>query len=448
MYIKRRTFIRILSFSLIAVIALAGFGIYQFSAAKHFKQTIMHDYSRSFDDLSEHLYNIEAAFDKSQYAATPYQAVRLASEIWRETGAAKTALEGMPTYDWDLGDVSEFLAKAGDYAYYITSQILRGESMTEDETKNLADLAGTASTLANYIGNLRLLVADGAMNLEEEKFSVLGIYETPNDQNVATGEIVSVKEQISGYPELIYDGPFSDHIEKLAPVFLEGKSVVSADEAKERVAKWLNIKAEDISLVGEISSKIESYLFDAPDRAVQVTKLGGYLLSVSCAKTYETENLSVDQAITKAQELFSAMGISGMKESYYMRADGEITINFDKEQDGITDYPDIIKVCVSLEDGSICGYEAYGYMMAHKTRTDTHVVISETEAQKSVSSKLTVKKHGIAIIPTDGKNEVLCHEFVTQTADGRHIIVYVNAKTGVEEMLQILIETEDGTLTM
>jgi hypothetical protein len=54
----------------------------------------------------------------------------------------------------------------------------------------------------------------------------------------------------------------------------------------------------------------------------------------------------------------------------------------------------------------------------------------------------------VAIIPTDGKNEVLCHEFVTETADGRHVLVYVNAKTGIEEMLQILIETDDGTLTV
>ncbi len=97
-----------------------------------------------------------------------------------------------------------------------------------------------------------------------------------------------------------------------------------------------------------------------------------------------------------------------------------------------------------MRDGAVCGDEAFGYMMAHREDRDTRTAISMEEAEKSVSKRLTVTGRGVAVIPTDGKNEVLCYEFVTETPDGRHILVYVNANTGVEEMLQILIETEQG----
>lgn len=130
-----------------------------------------------------------------------------------------------------------------------------------------------------------------------------------------------------------------------------------------------------------------------------------------------------------------------------MLANGELTVNFAYTQDGVTMYPDLIKVSVSMRDGAICGYEAFGYMMAHREDRATQTAISMEEAEKSVSKRLTVTDRGVAVIPTDGKNEVLCYEFVTETPDERHILVYVNAQTGVEEMLQILIETEQGTLT-
>ena len=56
--------------------------------------------------------------------------------------------------------------------------------------------------------------------------------------------------------------------------------------------------------------------------------------------------------------------------------------------------------------------------------------------------------YSLAVIPTSGQNEVFCHEFKMKTGDGQHYIVYVNAETGYEENILILIEDENGTLTL
>ena len=54
----------------------------------------------------------------------------------------------------------------------------------------------------------------------------------------------------------------------------------------------------------------------------------------------------------------------------------------------------------------------------------------------------------MVIIPTDGKNEIFCHEFKCQTADEQHYIIYVGALSGVEEKILILLEDDSGTLAI
>ena len=52
------------------------------------------------------------------------------------------------------------------------------------------------------------------------------------------------------------------------------------------------------------------------------------------------------------------------------------------------------------------------------------------------------------MIPTSGSHEVFCWEFKCETEDGQHLIVYLNALTGAEEKLFLLLEDESGTLVL
>lgn len=70
---------------------------------------------------------------------------------------------------------------------------------------------------------------------------------------------------MSGYPELIYDGPFSDHIEKMEPVFLQDKQLVGADTAKKNVVDWFGVREGEVELAYETASKIPAYVFNVGD---------------------------------------------------------------------------------------------------------------------------------------------------------------------------------------
>ena len=131
-----------------------------------------------------------------------------------------------------------------------------------------------------------------------------------------------------------------------------------------------------------------------------------------------------------------------------MSIDGTVTVNYAYEQGGVVFYTDLIKVEVARDTGDVTGYEAQGYVMHHHERNLPEPQVSAEQAQEKVSKNLTVLSTGLALIPTDGRNEVFVHEFKCEAEDGRHYIVYVNAETGREERVIVLIESENGTLAM
>ena len=107
-----------------------------------------------------------------------------------------------------------------------------------------------------------------------------------------------------------------------------------------------------------------------------------------------------------------------------------------------------MKVSVALDTGTVCGFEAKGYLTAHTLRQLPEVSVSAEEARSAVPETLTVLATQLALVPSEGRYETLCHEFKCTAADGRHYIIYVNAQTGAQHKILILLEDESGALTL
>ncbi len=56
-----------------------------------------------------------------------------------------------------------------------------------------------------------------------------------------------------------------------------------------------------------------------------------------------------------------------MKETYYLKQGGAVTINYAYEQNVIV-YPDLIKLKIALDNGEILGIETTGYLNNHTER--------------------------------------------------------------------------------
>ena len=72
-----------------------------------------------------------------------------------------------------------------------------------------------------------------------------------------------------------------------------------------------------------------------------------------------------------------------------------------------------------------------------------------------LNSNLTVKGSNLAIIPTEYNTELFCWEIkgtINTKANEREItndfLVYINAQSGKEEDILLIVDTPNGTLTM
>ena len=137
-----------------------------------------------------------------------------------------------------------------------------------------------------------------------------------------------------------------------------------------------------------------------------------------------------------------------MSPSYSMEQDGVLSVNFAPVENGIYCYPDLVKVSVALDTGDIVGFESAGYLTHHGHRDLPSPAVDAQTAQALVDDSLTVLSHQLALIPTGGEYEVLCHEFKCQAQDGSHVLIYVNAQTGKQQHILLLLEDESGTLVI
>ena len=235
----------------------------------------------------------------------------------------------------------------------------------------------------------------------------------------------------------------------LAPAAEAGTAAIDllADESLTAA----NAAGKEVTEMREEDSILPSYVFhDALSTSVAITKNGGYLCYLITEKPDNlTAKLSYEEAVNKAQQYLSAHGYDSMKDTYYETDNGVMTLNFayyDSASQTIC-YTDLIKVEVSLQDGSILGLDARGYLVNHHDRTIAEPALPVEQAQESLSDALTVDSVRPALIPSSGQNEVATYEFLCSSATGDRILTYINSQTGAEEQLLILLQTPNGTLT-
>ena len=92
------------------------------------------------------------------------------------------------------------------------------------------------------------------------------------------------------------------------------------------------------------------------------------------------------------------------------------------------------------------GMETMGYLNNHTIRDIPEIRITKEEAKENLNKNLELTSEDLAIIPTEWKTEILCYEFKGKIND-IDFLVYINAKTGKEENILVIIDTPNGILT-
>ncbi len=418
------------------------------NTAHALENDISNQYNRAFFELTGYVDNIETQLYKAQLAMSPAQLATVSGDIFREAAAAKACIGQLPSSQIQLDKTARFLAQVGDYTYVLAQNSINGKSISEDEYNTLSSLAEYAKALNESLDKIQSGIMSGELRFGSEQSG------GANTVSAASGDIMedleNVEKAFDGYPSLIYDGPFSEHIENIEPQMLKTSAEVSLDDAKQRAAEFLGVSADSLYLESvSDNSQLPSYTFadTASTLSISMTKRGGFCLYFLKNRDIGEETLDITSATEKARAYLGEKGFTQLVSSYFEKGGGIAVINFAYSQDGVTCYSDLIKVRIALDDGEIIGLETKGWLMNHRYRRLASPVITKEQAASRISSHLSVQSINLAVIPKDSLEEVLCYEFRGSFAD-RNFIIYINAENGREEKIWLLIESENGVLTV
>lgn len=437
---------------LILVIILGGFCLYLANEKQEVVETLESSYTRSFYDLIEYMDNVETLLAKVQISNSSEYAAKTLTDIWRKADLAQSSLAQIPITHMTLEKVVQFLNQMSDYSYSLSQNLIDKDKLSEEEFKNLKNYYEKSKIINQTLSELIIDLNAGNISWKELTREENTNFLAQEVSNVSQDSFGGIEENMQDYEGLIYDGPFSDHMTSVTPLGL-GSGEVSVDEAQKRVYEFVdgnsikNIQVEEVK-----EAKIPVYAFDITlndDSKVyiDVSIQGGKILWCMSNIQVSGEKISVEQAKQNAKDFLESHGIFNMQDTYYISENGMATINFAYEDDKIVCYPDLIKVKVSLADGSIIGMEAQSYYSSHTERTYKSPKITLEEARKNINSNIDVYYEGLALIPTDWKTEVLTYEFKGKVEEN-DFIVYINVETGREEKIFMIINTPNGILTV
>lgn len=447
MKLSRRAWVRIITFLVALIVTLAA--LWGTAAKKNsdYQQKIEYTYLRAMNDLYLSLTNISSTLTKGMYCGSSDMLTSLSSKLWREAGFAKVSLSELPIDYFKLRNTYKFLSQVGDYSVSLAKKSADGQELTDEEYNNLQTLNQFCNDLLTQVLILEQAIQDGGIDLTKVQSELQTISGEDSSPSISDG-FEEFEEGFSAFPTLIYDGPFSDHIMNREPAMLQGQTVIQREDARKIAAVAAGISPSELKDSNDEEGNMPSYGFTADNVDVSVTKNGGFVTYYLSYRNVEETKLTVDEGLKKAQEYLTKLGISSVKETYYEIEDHVLTVNFAHEENGVTVYTDLVKVAVAMDNGEILSFNQRGYLTNHHERQLASPSISQEQAQQKLSRMLTVEQVQLSIIPSAGQNEVYAYEFLCSGQDGQKVLVYINAETGAEEQILILLINENGTLTI
>ena len=442
------------NFVIAILLATTIFGAYQYNRATLLRRQLDNAYNRAFHELIGYVQNVELMLLKARATSSNQLTAETLSDVWREASAASSTLTQLPISTGVISNTKKFLTQVSDLSRTIAKQNTMGMEMSEEQEQTLANLHKFSVSLKNNLSEMHQDLING--NLKWENVAKEETEEMKETSEDMPKTFSSINSEFDEMPTLIYDGPYSEHLQNKKALGLTGDKVTE-NQAIDKLNEFMGKdKIENVQKLSDNNNGIiDTYNFkmtlggDRKDRIAEadVSVKGGHVIWFLYNRETGDKKIDVQKAMEIGSKFLSDRGYKNMKQSYYLNNDGIATINYAYHKDGITYYPDLIKVKVALDNGEVVGFEANGYYMNHRERDFGPPQITEEQARQLVKKGENIKSSGLAVIPTNYGTELLCYEF-TGKLDDKDFLVYINAYTGKEEQVLIIINSDESILTM
>ncbi len=454
---QRLSEVRMYSIVVVALLVVGGFGVYQYKQKLNYKQYLENQFQKSFYDMTTYVNTVDNLLTKASLARRSSQSAPVFARLWKEASSAQENMGQIPYQHSTVDQALKFLSQVSDFSFAMSQKTMDGADLDKEDWEKVEHIQKYAKSLANQLNQVQAEVHQGnRINWKKiQNYGAKAMENTP-----VLGSMTQVNQELQDIPALIYDGPFSEHIQQMEPKLTKGKPRLSREQAQEKAANFIGKdRIASIEFLEQTDTKtqytIPVYRFGVqlkdqkePTLMLDITQEGGYplwMLQYGERPSSEQE-LSLEEGRKKAEEFLKKNQYPNMKASYYEKTDGTLVVNFAPVEKGVVLYPDLIKVKVAMDDGEIIGFESLGYIMMHHPRELTSPSLTKEEARAFITEDFQVEKVNITVIPLESKREVLCYEFKGKYKE-QDFIIYINGETGKMEKILQVVQTPNSVLT-
>ncbi|MBR5329231.1 MAG: germination protein YpeB [Firmicutes bacterium] len=439
----------------LAVLTVVGFGwgFYESRQTAQAATRIENDASRAYYELMDAADELSVLTAKALVVSDGDRQAELCSEISRTAYVAQENLSMLPVYHGSFSRTERFLNQLGDFSASLVTKAARGEGFTAKELSTMESLNSEMTKTAKALHDLE--------NGEDNAFSYKAILaaeksladDDMENAGLAVSSLHDITASAEKTPALIYDGPYSDHLENKGPVTLSGEPIRWADakiKAKELLGKGYvyeaHGKSSEDAAMAVYTIAVKERDDDDAFGYLDISVNGGHIVQY----TAESENgkavITKEDALSKAAAFLEKAGYSDMKAGYHLTKNNVLTANFMAQIDDVTVYPDMVKVSVDLSNGQVVGLDAKNYLEFHKDRTLPSLILTAEAASSYLPGGCELHSVQKALIPKNNGTEVLCYE-LHFTRKNTEYLLYINAESGKEEDVFIVKDDQSGTFT-
>lgn len=399
-------------------------------------------YHKSFYDTVEQVDNIDLNLSKALATADSGALQRYLVDTAINSELAENDIQQLPLQDESKHYTTKLINQIGDFSKYLNNKLINGEKLTKSDYATLRELYNANSNLKDGLQKM--------MGKMSNDYAFSAMIDGGKSDIVIEG-FTDLQNLSVQYPELIYDGPFSDGLNNREIKGLNGAQIDQAHARDAFNKLFAEYGVKEVKNTGETVAQIECFnvegVINGDTAFAQFSKQGGKLIMFSYAGSCNEVRCSEENAVEVAQEFLIAQGVENMKPVWINLSNNLYTINFAFEQGGVIVYSDLIKVRVCAETQMVIGYEATTYYTNHTERVIDKPVLSETQAKSKVLSNISVESARLAVVPIGQTSEKLCYEFAGEY-DGSTFYIYIDAISGKQVEMFKVIESTEGKLLM
>lgn len=424
----------------------------QLTSEDYYKQQSINACRRSMFNISDGLQNTDANIGKLLVSSDKTFIVKTLTET---EGIAQSSVADLSYLPIDAGvsvSTAKYFNQLGDYCNSLSKSVADKGFLSQDQKDSLEELRKVGNKLQKSMHNA---------TKNQDSF-VWGLNEGNYTFHI---ELEDVDEATFDYPQLVYDGPFSDSVTHKT-FDRQMKSVKEVEDLLYKTFKDYGV--DDLQFKAKADNKASVYYFTltldgveysvttATDGTVaELNKNGTDFIDNETQTAMAQNKNDIDgkdkndlemRCCEVAQKMADTLGYDVLPMWTSEPIDGRVYVNMISRQNDINLYPDMVKMAIDAQTCQVVGLDAFGYIANHTERQLPTEYMTVQQAKDCIAKDLEAQRAELCIVP-DGNQEKLCYEIKVKK-DTESFLIYIDAVSGEEVDILKIIEDKMGYTVM